>query len=182
MTSWTEVTVEHDLDAHLSLRPQTWMEERHIEAGRTIDLQTGDEAFDERFVVEGAPSERVLRALDSEMIQDLMEHPLLVGVETPEAGTLTLSFRHWLSAAHVEDAMILAWNLTQALSGELESSPYRSPAKPPTDDAGRSELEAVARARSERAVHQKEAGRVFLVVGLCVGACVLLAAWAYISS
>jgi hypothetical protein len=47
----------------LDLRQQTRGEERMVAAGRAVDLVTDDTAFDERWIVEGAPPARVLNTL-----------------------------------------------------------------------------------------------------------------------
>jgi hypothetical protein len=52
----------------MDLRPQTTGELRHVEKGRAIDLILGDDAFDDAFIVEAAPSE-VARAILDEPIR-----------------------------------------------------------------------------------------------------------------
>jgi hypothetical protein len=48
----------------MELRPQTPGELRHVEKGRAIDLILGDDAFDDAFIVEAAPSEVARELLD----------------------------------------------------------------------------------------------------------------------
>jgi hypothetical protein len=48
----------------MDLRPQTRSEVRDVEHGRAIDLVLGDEAFDDSFIVEAAPSELARELLD----------------------------------------------------------------------------------------------------------------------
>jgi hypothetical protein len=48
----------------MDLRPETRAEVRDVEHGRAIDLVLGDEAFDESFIVEAAPSELARELLD----------------------------------------------------------------------------------------------------------------------
>jgi hypothetical protein len=49
----------------LDLRPETRSEKAQVAHGRAIDVQVGDKAFDEAFVVEAAPSELARALLDA---------------------------------------------------------------------------------------------------------------------
>src|ERR1019366_307630 len=51
-------------DLEMELRPETARELRNLEHGRAIDLVLGDEAFDDSFIVEAAPSDMARALLD----------------------------------------------------------------------------------------------------------------------
>jgi hypothetical protein len=60
-------------DFEMQLRPQTASEVGHIEHGRAVDIQLGDERFDDSFVVEAAPA-RLARALLDAPFREALAH------------------------------------------------------------------------------------------------------------
>jgi hypothetical protein len=80
--SWTECEVTVDTtQLDIALRPQTRGEERWVEKGLARDLLVGDEAFDEKFIVEAAPAELAKRVLSEDLCAELLaHHPLEVKI------------------------------------------------------------------------------------------------------
>jgi hypothetical protein len=63
----------------MELRPETAREIRQVEHGRAIDLVLGDEAFDDSFIVEAAPSDLARALLDRNARTGLLSfHPCVV--------------------------------------------------------------------------------------------------------
>ncbi|HEX3770733.1 MAG TPA: hypothetical protein VHV30_07715 [Polyangiaceae bacterium] len=66
----------------MELRPETERELRNLEQGRAIDLVLGDEAFDDSFVVEAAPSDMARALLDRNARTHLLAfHPCVLSIE-----------------------------------------------------------------------------------------------------
>ncbi len=80
--SWTECDVTVDTtQLDIALRPQTRSEERWVKKGLARDLLVGDEAFDEKFIVEAAPAELAKRVLSEDLQTEFLEHhPLEVKI------------------------------------------------------------------------------------------------------
>ena len=65
----------------MDLRRQTGEELQQVRAGRAIDVIVGDEAFDDAFIVEAAPSDVARKLLDAETRRRLLGlRPLRLGV------------------------------------------------------------------------------------------------------
>ena len=73
--SWTECEVRvdtHELD--IALRPQTRREERWVEEGLARDVIVGNDEFDDKFIVEVAPEQLAIDALDELICAELLAH------------------------------------------------------------------------------------------------------------
>ncbi|MBX3270439.1 MAG: hypothetical protein KF729_09275 [Sandaracinaceae bacterium] len=184
-TSWTEVDVTHGvIDVDLALRPHGWSEDHAIAAGRAIDLQTGHPAFDDRFVVEAAPADVVLAALDGPTREALLALDASCDVVTPAAGQLQIGQRGWLTDLSVSRPLVgaavrLGTALRAARSeighGDRGASAYRDAPDARGEARRRAELEALRALRAERSAHQVRVGVVAVV--LLVGLVLIFALW-----
>ena len=74
-----EAWLAQPTDLEMELRPETAREVSLVEHGRAIDLVLGDEAFDDSFVVEAAPSDLARALLDRNARTGLLTfHPCVV--------------------------------------------------------------------------------------------------------
>jgi hypothetical protein len=154
-TSWTEITVtlRPGAPVQLSLRPQTRREERLRDEGLVIDLVLGDVAFDDAFVVEGAPAD-VVRAL----LDDALRAALLAA--RPELdltdGKLDLAWMGWTEDADgIRRALELAIMVAERVPAAVASADAKLE-QPRTGPAFREERDAEA----ERAAKAARAAEV----------------------
>jgi hypothetical protein len=117
----------------LDLRRQSRAEERAVAAGEAVDLATGDADFDETWIVEGAPAERVRRLLKKrklrERIQELAQLPEVR--VTIEDGKVTL-YRLGTDRVkgNLDEARIhLALDIARAAAVESEKPLPEAPAE-----------------------------------------------------
>lgn len=173
--SWTEVDVAHGVvDVDLGLRPQGLSENLAIAAGRAIDLQTGDSRFDARFVVEGAPSDIVLRALDAPTREALLARHGRCDLTTSSPGTLRLGEPGWATdlvraRRLVTTAVGLGTRLRMAHEevdrASRQTSAYRdAPGDGGAAERRAAELEALKAVKEQRAIGEKRMGLVILAV------------------
>jgi hypothetical protein len=89
----------------MELRPETARELRNLEHGRAIDLVLGDDAFDDSFIVEAAPSDMARALLDRNTRTALLAfHPCVLTLSGTE---LRFVKTGWLDE-HAEIARVLA--------------------------------------------------------------------------
>ena len=161
--AWTEIDVVRPATSLvLELRPERRHERRLKERSLTVDVETGDPAFDGAFLVEAAPADVARALLDADVRARLLAlAPVAIA---PAHGWLRLEKRGWIEEpAVVVEAIDLAATIAAripaafaAADAALEraaGSPYR-----PELDAGdarsakqrRDEEVAELRARKER--------------------------------
>jgi hypothetical protein len=162
---WTMVTCAvADMPFELELRRQGEEEKSDIVEGRAVDVGVGDPTFDEKWLVEGAPTDIVRRVL-TESIRDRFTAlaPLdlcqpskrllrlrLGGIAAPEWISDAIALMSALGAA-IEPAFA-ASDLDASLKGEGLGAPYRAEIRPSVTAAARAqELERLHEARSRRA-------------------------------
>src|ERR1019366_8135134 len=136
----------------MELRPETARELRNLEHGRAIDLVLGDDAFDDSFIVEAAPSDMARALLDRNTRTALLAfHPCVLTLSGTE---LRFVKTGWLDE-HAEIARVLALcadvasrlGALPALVLEQRLAPRRARERSPRDA---SELAALHQARSRR--------------------------------
>jgi hypothetical protein len=108
-----------------SLRRETDI--RRPEVARGFELTTGDEAFDELWIIEGAPAARVLRVLDNRRLRErLTRFALTPGAEiTIEDGNLTMDRigSEYTGGEVIPDRLELAIDLALAVVEESSRAP-----------------------------------------------------------
>jgi hypothetical protein len=114
--NWTECDVKLDTDWFvLELAPQDKHEQRFIADGLRQDTELGDEAFDDRFVVEAAPSGLAGEVLDAPLRARLSAlHP--VALEPIDDG-LRLAKKGWIED---QDAIRSFAELAATLGSRIE--------------------------------------------------------------
>ena len=189
--SWTEIDAQPPAGypLSLSLHAHGWFDKGKIERGDLVDVVIGDDAFDQRFLIEAAPADVVRHLFPPELRGYLMSRKEL-GLGTTkvgDAGTLVLrlSVRGWLEkpedfspaldqmaalAARVREAHATA---DQAVTPTAPGgAPYR-----PTVDAAPARDARAARAaevakledtKAARAATSKLIGWIFVIVFMVV--------------
>ena len=110
--SWTEIDAEvpraYPLSIHV--RRHAWRDRARIASGEMIDIQLGDAAFDDAFLVEAAPADVVRLLLDQAARSFLAAQPR-VELDTVEVGgrrVLRLSLHGWIEQVPAATAAIAA--------------------------------------------------------------------------
>jgi hypothetical protein len=158
--SWTEADAHvqrGELEVHM--RPQRRDDTPDIRRGRLVDVEVGNSAFDELYLVEAAPADTARRLLTPELQRALVElRP--DEVESTPFG-LRIALRGWVEEpARVCRLVALAGSLAAAvapaLQGTLEAlvpppeSAYRGASTSP-EDIARWEAEKAEAARAQHA-------------------------------
>jgi hypothetical protein len=182
-----EASLAEPTTLEMELRPETARELRNLEHGRAIDLVLGDEAFDDAFIVEAAPSDLARALLDRNARTALLTfHPCVVTIagdkvrlsksgylEEPAEIARVLELCADLSERlHTLPAQLLEQRLSE--SREMEAAGYRdaSPAamralaRSPRDA---SELAALHAARTKRAQLTRWFSLAVIVVAVLAG-------------
>ena len=193
--SWTEIDVEvpRGYPLTLHLRRHAWRDKAHIASGDMVDVELGDPAFDQAFLIEGAPADVVRQLFDLETRNVLAAHKR-VELDTLDEGghrRLRLAIRGWLEDPAIAKASIDAVARIAAAvrdaHAELESSTSMSaqgsPYRPMLDDrpardraaAHADEVACVEGARGERLERRR---RLTLILVLLFAAfCILLSVY-----
>jgi hypothetical protein len=163
---WTEIDV--DLPQHhpvaINVRRHGWLDRSRIKRAEMVDLELGDPAFDQAFLVEAAPSD-VVRALLDQPVRNLLsryQHVELTDVVVDNRHVLRFAVLGWMlevDAARAALGLIvgIARQLRdtyaaadQAIEAPATGAPYRSE----IDERGRRE------AQRARAVQVAEVDRL----------------------
>lgn len=186
---WTEIDVvvpaAYPLAIHV--RRQRWLDRRASARGAVIDLQLGDAAFDDAFVVEAAPEDVAHILLDAPVRSFLMAQQrveldtLVVG----ERKVLRLAIHDWIddvasATAAIDFVAAIGARVRDAYAAvdrevpvAMGGSPYRpQPDDRPARDASAARLAEVAALEATRV----RRGRRQKVIGIAVMV-VLVAVW-----
>lgn len=188
--SWTEIDV--DLPAkyplEMMIRPHGLFDRGKIERGTMIDVEVGDVAFDNEFLVEAAPADVVRKLLDAQVRARLFRLPRFQLSKLSYAPTLRLELRGWVEPEVVRTAVAIMAAIANSLRTaysqvEAETPPVitGSPFRQEIDDgparlaaAGRAaEVENVKRLRIERQRQSKMVGAIIVTV-VTVGFLILM--------
>ncbi|MCB9559686.1 MAG: hypothetical protein H6708_04700 [Kofleriaceae bacterium] len=176
------VSVRCPLPARLRVTLQLQRHEpgdhRERAAGRLTDVAVGDDAFDARFLVEGAPADVIRRALTPELRGFLMAQRAPLITTTP--GRLTLEVDAALGdlEAHAEAARVTArlvaglQTAAEAIDASVAMAYGGDPFRGMPDDAPVraaraarvAEVTRIDRQRADRAAHDVRVGLVLAVV------------------
>ncbi len=179
--AWMEVTITlGGPTIDLQLRPQTLGEEIDLKRGMSIDVTTGDPAFDRKFIVEGAPTSAVREVLADEPLRLALAG--LGAVEATQSdGALMLAKKGWLwghdLATMATTAGTLAARLCEVASKlpRAERDAYRGERPVAGGAEADRDRSALATARATRA-RKPTAVSVFIGVGVALFVLVWLAA------
>lgn len=179
--SWTEIDV--DLPAkypfEMLIRRHGWFDRGKIERGTMIDVEVGDRAFDEEFLVEAAPADVVRKLLDAQVRAQLFHLPRFQLSTLSYAPTLRLELRGWVEPEVVSAAVAMMAAIANGLRTaysqvEAETPPViaGSPFRQELDDGParlaaaqrEAEVEHVQRLRIERAQQSKVLGAIIVTV------------------
>jgi hypothetical protein len=159
----------------LELRPQTEKEVRDIEKGRALDLELGDSAFDDSFVIEAAPTQ---------MARDLLDAPLRAAFLQLFPCRLTLAGRELRfekidfvrrppEVRRLTETLLNLGARLVALQGEptqrdepAADSPHEAQ---PTASAAEVEIAALHAARARRRAFRKREFAIAVVAGAVLG-------------
>lgn len=102
---WTEIDVAAPTDMVLVLRPPSMWDKHCADRELLTDVEVGDPAFDESFVIDGAPAGAVRLVLDADIRQRLMRlRPFELATE--HGAGLRMAKRGWLVDADVVRELI----------------------------------------------------------------------------
>jgi hypothetical protein len=183
---WTQLDVGlAGAKLSLALRQQTEGERAHIAAGRGTDVQLGDRAFDDAFIVESAPADVVRELLDAPIRRRLLAlrpftiEPLGSGFRIEKSG--------WVDEAAIAEEMIdlgaaIAERVPASLA-HVETQRFTSYRVPRVDagtaaDRRDAEIAAVVDRTEARKKHNQLVGcmamlaviAISLVLAYCLGA------------
>jgi hypothetical protein len=161
--AWTEIDVIRPATSLvLELRPERRHERRLKARALTVDVETGDPAFDEAFLVEAAPSDVALALLDADVRARLLAlAPVAIA---PANAWLRLEKRGWIEEPErVVEAIDLAATIAARIPAAFAAAdaalqrPAGTPYRPQVDagetraaKARRDEEIAELRARKDR--------------------------------
>jgi hypothetical protein len=169
--SWTEVDVDMPRNYPLSInvRRHGWLDRGRIERGDMIDVQLGDPAFDDAFLVECAPAD-VARILFDEPARRFIAHYDPIELTTEPVGDrriLRLAVRGWLEETSsavqaVDGATRIGARVREAYAAAETAVPAReagSPYRPivddqPVRDAAQARLHEVAEVERVKALRE----------------------------
>lgn len=182
--SWTEIDVvvpaAYPLAIHV--RRHRWLDKRAITRGDMIDLQMGDVAFDEAFLVEAAPEDvaRVLLDASARRFLSLYQRVELDTMVVKDRKVLRFAVHGWIE--HVPTANV-AIDFVAAIGARVRDayadvdreapvtmggSPYRpEPERRSVRDASAArvaEVAALEANRARRAMHQKVVTVAIMIV------------------
>jgi hypothetical protein len=169
---WTLVVVPRPPSVSFELRPQDPLQTAEVRQGLAKDVEVGDLAFDRAFIVEVAPSDAAIGALDDELRRLLLDLRPVWVVETAD-GHLRLERRDWETGRFgplVDVAARLAEQLHRAAGVRVGPLAARAEAGGTVTDpvSGEQAELAAMRARRSRA-------RLRTVILVVVGLLALLA-------
>lgn len=115
--TWTEIDVElpSRYPFSLLLRRQGWLDARKIEKGEMVDVEVGDQAFDDAFLVEAAPADVIRKLLTDEVRKLFFGLPRFQLMTVPNKATLRLELRGWTAVEVVGDATTILAHIANGL-------------------------------------------------------------------
>lgn len=191
--AWTEVSVDIPASYPLTLyvRRHSLLDGTKIATGKMVDVLVGDQAFDDAYLVEAAPTDVVRELIDHRARAYLMgaSHMELVTERRGDTATLKLSIRRWeedFPAAQilVDEAIRLARRVRDVYAkiaspppAVVEGSPFRPHQRAVAADeanAREHEVERVRVLQPKRA--QADMDLAMVILGVSVVGCLVVAA------
>jgi hypothetical protein len=152
--------------------------------GRLIDIEVGDAAFDEQWIVEGAPAD-VVRRVVGQKVRDQLTRLAPFSVYQPRPRTLQMRSKGMRESAWIAEGIDTVVSIAEAIEPAFEAAdfnaavhaqahgaPYRGEIRPADASAARArELEQLERARRRRT---KWVVGWWIITGAAVAAFLLL--------
>ena len=161
----------------LELRRQGPLQKWQIRHGQAIDVKLGDPAFDDAWLVEGAPADIVRRVLDAET-RERLSALYMEGVAQPDDRHLLLRAEGWRDPQWIREAVAVMAKMATAVEpafaasdseasarAAVRAAPYRGDVVGTDAPAQRaSELAGLRQARDKRF----RAGVIAVLIGISI--------------